>query len=31
MKLNETKQMGKCLLLLLLQEDPVKLLARQDG
>ena len=31
MKLDEKEQMGKCLLLLLLQEDPMKLLAEHDG
>ena len=31
MKLDEKEQLGKCLLLLLLQEDPMKLLAGQDG
>ena len=31
MKLDEKEQLGKCLLLLLKQEDPVKLLAGQDG
>ena len=31
MKLDEKEQLGKCLLLLQLQEDPVKLLAGLDG
>ena len=31
MKLDEKERLGKCLLLLLLQEDPMKLLARKDG
>ena len=31
MKLDEKEQLGKCLLLPLKQEDPVKLLVGQDG
>ena len=31
MKLDKKEQLGKCLLLLQLQEDPVKLLAGLDG
>ena len=31
MKLDEKEQLGKCLLLLQLQEDPVKLLVGLDG
>ena len=31
MKLDEKEQLGKCLLLLQLQEDPVKMLVGLDG